>query len=240
MALDGRPVIGVTTSLEEMSAGEWTELTTGTPATYVRAIQRAGGRAVLLPPDAATDDALEGIDGLIISGAAADTDPALYGAERHPKTEVLAPERDRFELAVTRAAVEAGLPVLGVCRGMHMVNVALGGTLEQHLPDVLGHDNHTGTPGVFAEHDVRLESGSLAAQAVGAGASRVKSYHHQGVRDLAPRLRATGWSTVDGLVEAIEADDGFVLGVLWHPEEDEASRVVGALVRAAEERRAGG
>jgi len=228
-----RPVIGVTASLEEMTSDGWTELTAGAPATYVAGVQRAGGRAVLLPADPDTSDALEGIDGLLVTGAAGDTDPAAYGAEPHPQTKPLAPERDRFELAVAEAALEAGLPVLGVCRGMHVLNVALGGTLEQHLPDVVGHEEHTGTPGVFAEHDVRLEHGSLAARAVGAESARVKSYHHQGVRDVAAGLRATGWAGRDGLVEAIEGEDGFVLGVLWHPEEDEDSEVIGALVRAA-------
>jgi putative glutamine amidotransferase len=232
-----RPVIGVTASLEEMTYDGWTEMTAGVPATYVAAVQQAGARAVLLPPDDDTGDALEGVDALLVTGAAGDTDPAAYGAEPHPKTRVVAPVRDQFELTVTRAAVEGGLPVLGVCRGMQVVNVALGGTLEQHLPEVVGHDEHTGTPGVFAEHDVRLERGSLAARAVGGDGARVKSYHHQGVRDVAPGLRATGWASPDGLVEAIEGDDGFVLGVLWHPEEDEESEVIGALVRAASRRR---
>jgi putative glutamine amidotransferase len=232
-----RPVIGVTASLEEMTYDGWTEMTAGVPATYVAAVQQAGARAVLLPPDDDTGDALEGVDALLVTGAAGDTDPAAYGAEPHPKTQVVAPVRDQFELTVTRAAVEGGLPVLGVCRGMQVVNVALGGTLEQHLPEVVGHDEHTGTPGVFAEHDVRLERGSLAARAVGGDGARVKSYHHQGVRDVAPGLRATGWASPDGLVEAIEGDDGFVLGVLWHPEEDEESEVIGALVRAASRRR---
>jgi putative glutamine amidotransferase len=232
-----RPVIGVTASLEEMTYDGWTEMTAGVPATYVAAVQRAGARAVLLPPDDDTGDALEGADALLVTGAAGDTDPAAYGAEPHPKTQVVAPVRDRFELTITRAAVEGGLPVLGVCRGMQVVNVALGGTLEQHLPEVVGHDEHTGTPGVFAEHDVRLERGSLAARAVGGDGARVKSYHHQGVRDVAPGLRATGWASPDGLVEAIEGDDGFVLGVLWHPEEDDESEVIGALVRAASRRR---
>jgi putative glutamine amidotransferase len=228
-----RPVVGVTTSLEDMTSGGWTELTAGVPATYVAAIQRAGGRAVLLPPDEEVGDALVGVDALLVTGAAGDTDPATYDAEPHPKTEVVRPERDAFELAVTRTALNRGLPVLGICRGMHVVNVACGGTLEQHLPDILGHDDHTGTPGIFAEHDVRLEHGSLAARAVGGQEAHVKSYHHQGVRDVGHGLRATGWARHDGLVEAIEADDGFVLGVLWHPEEDDASQVIAALVRAA-------
>jgi putative glutamine amidotransferase len=233
-----RPAVGVTASLEEMTSGPWTELTAGVPATYVDAVQRAGGRAVLLPPDDDASDALSGVDALIVTGAAGDTDPAQYGAEPHPKTEVVDPKRDRYELTVCRAAIEAGLPVLGICRGMHVVNVAVGGTLEQHLPDVVGHDEHGGGPGVFAEHDVRLERGSLAARAVGAEGARVKSHHHQGVRDVAPGLRATGWASHDGIVEAIEGDDGFVLGVLWHPEEDDASEVIAALVRAAGRRRA--
>jgi putative glutamine amidotransferase len=232
-----RPVVGVTTSWEVMTSRGWTELTAGVPATYVAAVQRAGGRAVLLPPDEDTADALEGIDALLVSGAAGDTDPAAYGAEPHPKTELVAPERDRFELTVSRAAVDRGVPALGVCRGMQVLNVALGGTLEQHLPDVVGHHDHTGTtPGVFAEHDVRLERGSLAARAVGAESARVRSYHHQGVRDVGSGLRATGWASRDGLVEAIEGEDGFVLGVLWHPEEDHASEVVGTLVSAASRR----
>ena len=154
-----RPVVGVTTSLQEMTSDGWTELTAGTPATYVAAVQRAGGRAVLLPPDEETTDALDGLDALIVSGAAGDTDPSHYGAEPHPKTHPVEPSRDRFELGVTRAALERSLPVLGVCRGMHVLNVALGGTLEQHLPDVLGHGDHAGAPGVFAQHDVRLEHG---------------------------------------------------------------------------------
>jgi putative glutamine amidotransferase len=232
-----RPVVGVTTSLKEMTADGWTELTAGAPATYVAAVQRAGGRAVLLPPDEETGDALDGLDALIVSGAAGDTDPSHYGAKPHPETHPVEPSRDRFELGVTRAALERSLPVLGVCRGMHVLNVALGGTLEQHLPNVLGHGDHAGTPGVFAEHDVRLEHGSLAARAVGAPSARIKSYHHQGVRDLGAGLRATGWASSDGLVEAVELDDGFVLGVLWHPEEDDASEVIGALVCAAAERR---
>jgi len=232
-----RPVVGVTTSLDEMTSGGWTELVAGTPAMYVAAVQRAGGRAVLLPPDEDAEDALDGLDALIVSGAAGDTDPSHYGAEPHPATHPVAPLRDRFELGVTRAALERGLPVLGVCRGMHVLNVALGGTLEQHLPDVLGHGDHAGTPGVFAEHDVRLEQDSLAARAVGTPSARVKSYHHQGVRDLGAGLQATGWASRDGLVEAVERDHGFVLGVLWHPEEDDASEVIGALVRAARERR---
>jgi putative glutamine amidotransferase len=147
------------------------------------------------------------------------------------------PERDRFEIALARRAIERDMPVLGACRGMQIINVALGGTLEQHLPDVIGTDEHRHTPGVFGDHEVTLEPGSLAARATGTERALVKSHHHQGVRDLGDGLVASGWSPDDGLIEAIELPgERFVLGVLWHPEEDEASRVIAALVDAARAR----
>jgi putative glutamine amidotransferase len=234
-----RVTIGVTASIEEMRSGEWTDLTVGTPATYARAIQRAGGRALILVPDErdAEDPSavLDMVDGLIVSGAAPDLDPRHYVAERHPQTKVGHQVRDRFELALLRAAVDRGVPVLGVCRGMQVLNVVCGGTLVQHLPDVIDNDHHTGPPGQFADHEVRLEPGSLAARAAGGEHESVRSYHHQGIDAIGEGLVASGWSTFDGIVEAIERPgDGFLLGVLWHPEEDEASGIVTALVRAAE------
>jgi len=223
-----------------MTSGAWTEVTAGTPFAYARAVQAAGARAELLVPDEvdadAPDDLLARLDALIVSGGAADVDPAHYGEARHPRTVPMSGGRDRFELALVRAALEAGLPVLGICRGMQVLNVACGGTLEQHLPDALGHEGHAGQPGRFVDHEVRLEDGSLAARAVGGERTAVKSYHHQGVRTLGDGLRACGFSALDDLVEAIELPDRpFALGVLWHPEEDERSRVVAALVAAARE-----
>ena len=124
--------------------------------------------------------------------------------------------------------------MLGICRGMQMLNVARGGTLDQHVPDRIGNEQHRHTPGAFSDHEVRLEGDSLAARAVGAELTAVKSHHHQGLDELGEGLTATGWSTADGIVEAVELDGGsYALGVLWHPEEDERSRVVRSLVEAA-------
>jgi putative glutamine amidotransferase len=207
------------------------------PRSYATSVQAAGGLALLLPPDdtatEAPDPLLDRIDGLILAGGA-DVDPASYGAEPHPEIGPTWPERDRFEMAVVRRALARGMPVLAICRGMQLLNVALGGTLVQHLPDLLGHDDHRHTPGAFADHEVRLEPGSLAARAAGAEGVTVKSHHHQGIGQLGEGLTATGWSVSDDLAEAVELPDRpFVLGVLWHPEEDEPSGVVAALVDAA-------
>jgi putative glutamine amidotransferase len=233
-----RPTIGITVSVEEMTSGDWTELSDSVPHSYVRAVQQAAGRAVLMVPDPldAADPAqlLGMVDGLIVSGAAGDVDPARYGASPHPQTRPVVPERDDFELALVRAAAERDVPVLGICRGMHVINVAYGGTLEQHLPDALEHDRHRGPPGRFTHHGVRLADGSRAASAAGARRAEVRSYHHQAVAEVAQPLRPTGWAEGDDVVEAVE-DPGrrFLLGVGWHPEEDEASRVIGVLVEEA-------
>jgi putative glutamine amidotransferase len=207
------------------------------PRSYARSVQAAGGLALLLPPDdtatEAPDPLLDRIEGLVLAGGA-DVDPASYGAQRHPEIGPTWPERDRFEIGLVRRALDRAMPVLGVCRGMQVLNVARDGSLVQHLPDLLGHDDHRHTPGAFTDHEVRLEPGSLAASAVGAEQITVKSHHHQGIEQLGEGLTATGWSVNDDLVEAVELPDHpFVLGVLWHPEEDERSRVVAALVDAA-------
>jgi putative glutamine amidotransferase len=182
------------------------------------------------------DQVLDLIDGLVLAGGS-DVDAGSYGAAPHPETKRTRPERDRFELALGHRALERDMPVLGICRGMQMLNVATGGTLDQHLPDTIGHDGHMHTPGAFADHAVRLEPGSLAARAVGADRVEVKSHHHQGVDELGEGLAVSGRAAEDDAVEAIElADRRFALGVLWHPEEDERDNVVAALV--AEARRA--
>jgi putative glutamine amidotransferase len=233
-----RPVIGITSPVETVTSGPWTERSAAIPWTYVTAVQRAGGRAVLLPPDerdaADPRPLLDRLDGLIVSGGAGDVDPTRYGQDRHPETAPVDALRDEFELALVAAARERGLPLLGICRGLHVMTVAYGGELEQHLPDVLGADPHRGAPGAFADHEVELDEGSLAARAVGTRVATVRSYHHQGVRRLPDALRACGRAAGERTVEAIEDPaHPFALGVLWHPEEDESSSVIGALVRAA-------
>lgn len=227
----------MTAALERAQWGPWNQVVALAPLSYSRAAQRAGATAWLMPPDRAApddiDEWLERIDALLVTGGA-DVLPATYGADADPRTGAVWPDRDNFEVALVTGAIERRMPVLGICRGMQVLNVALGGNLIQHLPDVVGSDAHRMTPGTFAEHEVRLEPGSLAARAVGSERTTVKSHHHQGVDALGDGLEATGWSEPDRVVEAIElSGEAFALGVLWHPEEDERSRVIGALVEAA-------
>jgi len=232
--------IGICAAVERIRRDPWVEVVTMVQRTYPEAIQRAGAMALILPPDEVAgsepDAFLERVDALLLAGGA-DVDPASYGASPHPETGSVWPERDRFEIALARRAIERGTPVLGACRGMEIVNVALGGTLIQHLPDVIGTDEHRHTPGAFGDHEVRLEPGSLAARAAGAERILVKSHHHQGIDELGKGLVATGWSVNDDVIEAIELPgEGYVLGVLWHPEEDGEGRVIASLVDAARQR----
>jgi putative glutamine amidotransferase len=242
--METRPVIGICTALEQARWSVWDQEAALLPSNYLQAVRDAGAMAVLLPPDPLTtadpDQALDLVDGLMLAGGA-DLDPASYGAEPHPETHGTVPERDAFEIALTRRAIERGIPLLGICRGMQLLDVALGGTLRQHLPDELGHHEHRRAPGTFdgADHDVRLAPGSLAARAAGEELHGTKSHHHQGVERIGEGLVVTGVSLLDDLPEAIELPDReFVLGVQWHPEADERSRVIGALVEAARARRA--
>jgi putative glutamine amidotransferase len=230
-----RPVIGICAAIETARWAAWELLVNLSPRTYSLAVQRAGAIALILPPDDAVaespDELLGMLDGLILAGGS-DIDPASYGAQPHPETRGTRPERDRFEIALGTRALERDMPVLGVCRGMQMLNVIQGGTLNQHL----GLELHPHTPGAFADHRVRLEPGSLAERVVGGEHTEVKSAHHQGVDELGEGVVASGYAD-DGVVEAIELPgQSFAVGVLWHPEEDEQSRVVGSLVNEARDR----
>lgn len=235
-----RPVIGLTGCVEQGRFGHWDEVCDLLPRSYSDAIARAGGTPLILPPQEAVvespDDVLALVDALIVTGGS-DIDPSAYGADRHPETNPTFPLRDAVEVALTRRAAELDRPVLGICRGSELLNVAFGGDLEQHLPDRLGHARHSQTPGFFGDHEVRLRPGSLASQAAGEEHHAVKSFHHQGLGRLGDGLVATGWAADEDLVEAVEAPGrAFVLGVLWHPEEDERSPVIAALVAAARAR----
>jgi len=233
-----RPLIGVCAAVEPASFGVWVdEPATLLPLSYSRSIQAAGGIAVLLPPDRLAaenpDELLDRLDALVLGGGA-DIDPASYGGGAHPEVRSTNLDRDEFELALASAALERDMPVLGVCRGMQLLNVAGGGTLDQHLPERLGHERHRPVPGQWAEHDVRLSPGSLAAKAAGTDRLTIKSHHHQGVGEVGESFEATGWASDDDTIEAIENPEaGFVLGVLWHPEEDPEDSVVPAFVKNA-------
>lgn len=232
-----RPVIGLTTYLEQAKQGVWDVRAAFLPQQYFDAVTASGGIAVLLPPqsgpDAAAEAVLDGLDGLILTGGL-DVEPALYGAERHPLTDPARPDRDAWELALFRGAETRRLPVLAICRGLQLVNIARGGTLYQHLPDDLGTERYRIGGGVFATNEVLVDEGSRLAGLVGAGALDVHSYHHQGVDRLGDGLVATA-RTDDGLVQAFESDgDGYLVGVQWHPEENaEDRRLFAGLVAEA-------
>jgi putative glutamine amidotransferase len=231
-----RPIIGITTYVEPASWMVWRDLPTALiPQAYVEAVTLAGGRAVLLPPDDLDADVIGVLDGLVLSGGA-DVGPELYGEQAAPQT-LLRPDRDASELLLAKAALEADLPILGVCRGMQLLAVAAGGRLHQHLPDVLGHHGHRPVSGPkFGWHRVELVPGSRA-QAIIGDVVTVNSFHHQGVADPG-RLKATGWCPEDSLIEVVEDPDlPFALGVQWHPEDTDDFRVIAAFVEAAAKRR---
>ena len=229
----GKPVIGITTYLTPAAWGAWQLDAALVPASYVRAVVTAGGVPLLVPPGAAHDETLDAVDGLIFSGGS-DLDPELYGEQAHPETEGWIRERDDFELGLMQAALARDVPLLAICRGSQVLNVALGGDLEQHVPDRVQTNVHKETPGVFADHDVAVVPGTRLSSILG-DRTDVKSHHHQGYGELGAGLREAARAP-DGTVEALEDPTRrFALGVLWHPEEGEDLALFEALVREAAE-----
>ena len=235
--MNRRPVIGITAALEQAGWTVWADVEANvSQRTYSLNAADAGAIPVILPPDEATTEEpgplLDLIDALLLSGGS-DIDPSTYGERPGAHTQGSSLVRDRFELALARAALDREMPVLGICRGMELLNVACGGTLEQHLPDA---DLHLHTPGQFSDHDVRLEPGTLAARVVGAERASVRSHHHQGIARLGEGLVASGWAEPGGAIEAIEMPARrWAVGILWHAEEERRSPVIGSLAVAARE-----
>jgi putative glutamine amidotransferase len=226
-------LIGVTTYYEPARWGVWVREVALLPAAYVRAVERAGGVPVLLPPTTTrgAESVVRGLDGIVLAGGG-DLEPGLYGAERHPETGPPQPLRDRYEFALTRAVIETDLPFLAICRGMQVLNVARDGDLVQHLPEVVGHDAHAPSPGKVGMHTVQISLASTVGKLLGDYAN-VPTYHHQAVRRLGRGLVAVAWAE-DQVVEAIELQGHrFGIGVQWHPEEGDDLRLLEALVAAA-------
>jgi putative glutamine amidotransferase len=235
-AVDGPPVIGLTTYLQRAQTGVWDVPASFLPQAYFDSVTSSGGVAMLLPPqptsDAIVARVLESIDGLIVTGGR-DIDPARYGQEPHPTTDAPGVERDAWEDALLRGAIERDLPFLGICRGAQVLNVALGGTLIQHLPDVLGSTRYQLGEGNFNDVSVEVEAGSELSELVGAGVT-AKVYHHQAIDRVADGLTVTA-RTRDGVIEAVELGSvEFGIAVQWHPEETRDDlRLFAGLVEAA-------
>lgn len=255
------PVIGITTYDDRASWRSWNARAAILPYSYVDAVRRGGGRPVLLPPGGTDEEAsaaVADLDGLVVPGGP-DVDPARYGAARHPETQPSMAVRDTWDLAVTSSALRLGVPVLAICRGMQILNICRGGTLHQHVPDLVGHARHEGLSGGYGRHKVRISPGSMLAGILPDQgyvevsediypedlSFDVPTRHHQAVDLLGDGLKAVAWEQ-DGIIEAVEAGPselggfrGFVLGVQWHPEQGEDLRLFTALAGAAAERAAG-
>jgi gamma-glutamyl-gamma-aminobutyrate hydrolase PuuD len=227
-----KPRIGITTYLEPATWGIWARESVILPRVYLDSVVAAGGVPLLLPPVGTDPSVLSVLDGLVIAGGC-DVDPASYAAAPHPETVDTQPGRDEHESLLIRAALEQDLPLLAVCRGLQMLNVTLGGTLHQHLPDVVAHDAHQPGCAVFATTEVKIEPGTLTASILG-DRTIGRCYHHQALDVVAPGLQVTARAG-DGTVEAAEvADHDFALGVQWHPEENpDDLRLFTALIRSA-------
>ena len=238
----GAPLIGISAYCEQARWGVWDQPAIVLPRRYADRIAAAGGIPVLLPPVPGIEEALGRLDGLLLSGGG-DIDPARYGADPAPQLTSVREERDTAEFALLAAAEERHLPVLGICRGMQVINVARGGTLHQHLPDVVGNASHAPVSGAFGSHAVRVETGSRLSQILGRDGADLSfatpTHHHQGVDKLGSGLIATAWAE-DGTIEAFEPDQGgdgpFLVAVQWHPEAGDDPSLFRAFVAAARDR----
>jgi putative glutamine amidotransferase len=243
-----RPVIGVSCYVEDVDRHPWTaQRSVVLPHRYVDQLERAGAIAVVLPPRPDADDdlalaVLERLDGLVLAGGA-DVEAARYGAPPHPTSQAPRPDRDAWELSLARVSAEIDLPVLGVCRGMQVMAVEAGGVLDQHLPDVVGHDAHCPRPGEYTSHHATPVDGTRLAGLLGTDPLEVPTYHHQAVRPASlegTAYRLSAWHA-DGTLEAMEdPSSGFRLAVQWHPEAGDDGRLFEALVAAAAGRRSSG
>ncbi len=236
----GRPIVGITCYEEEARWGKWQTVAALLPVSYVRAVERAGAIPVLVPPqDLSGEEAAElvdRLDALIVSGGN-DLDPELFGEAPHEATVVAGGQRDELELAAITAAIEGGLPTLAICRGLQVLNVARGGTLVQHLPDVVGHTRHSPTPGSFGSHEVSIEPSSHLASLLSWERGEVPTHHHQAIGELGKGLVVSAHAS-DGVIEAVEDPSvPFLLGVQWHPEAGGDPALFEALVAASKKRR---
>lgn len=227
-----RPLIGITSYAEEIRWGVWTEEASVIPLAYVRAVEHAGGRPLVVPPsEDGLEETLDALHGVIFSGGG-DLDPELYGAAPHSETDEPRKARDAAEMRLLGAALDRDMPVLAICRGSQLLNVARGGDLVQHLPEAVGHERHRHVPGAFSDHGVELAADSRLGELLGKHAP-VKSHHHQGYGRIGSGLREVAWAD-DGVVEGLEdSTKRFALGVLWHPEEGEDFALFEALVNEA-------
>ena len=229
----GRPIIGITGELEAARWRTWIREAVVSPVSYTRAVERSGGTPVVLPPvpSSSVPSLIAMLDGLLVAGGR-DVDPSLYDEAPHDQTDVPDHRRDRFELLMIRAAIDADLPFLAICRGMQVLNVARGGTLIQHLPDRLGNESHKPDPVKMTTHDVQISPDSKLAKVLGES-SLVPSSHHQAIDRLGTGLTTVAW-TEDQVAEAVEVTGHrFGIGVQWHPEEGDDARIFEALVEAA-------
>ncbi len=235
-----RSLIGITGQFEAAHWGDWVREAVLSPLTYTRAVERGGGTPVILPPVPADSVArlVESLDGIVFT-CGTDVNPALYDAAPHEKTDPPDRRRDRFEVSLVCAAIDAQLPFLAICRGMHILNVARGGTLIQHLPEAVGHHGHAPDPYRMSPHDVHLNADSMVGRRLGSQA-RVPALHHQAVQQPGEGLATVAWAD-DQVIEAVELPGHpFAVGVQWHPEEGGDLRLFEALVAAAQAATAAG